>query len=224
MPATQAARVTALLRQHGYRLRAVLATSERSESDCAALRERCDAGGWPAACDTVHLADGSRVEAIRLGREVLLRRPNVAGYLLAALEEGLPGKPRLAFGAAHAADSVILCQPSGIAATPEPARQPAELARHRLKRFFDEHPDALLIDVREACEHAAGVADLQGRAVHNLPLSRLAEHAAWLRDDARALVFFCRSGNRSLKAAQCLQGLGRERVWHLAGGLALLRA
>ena len=64
---------------------------------------------------------------------------------------------------------------------------------------------------------------LQGRAAYSLPLSRLAEYAAWLRDEARPLLFFCRSGNRSLKAVQCLQGLGRERVWHLAGGLALLR-
>jgi hypothetical protein len=37
----------------------------------------------------------------------------------------------------------------------------------------------LLIDVREACEHAAGTPALHGRASYNLPLSRLAEHASW---------------------------------------------
>jgi cysteine desulfurase len=218
VPAALAERVTALLRQHAYRLRAVLATTE---DGCAALRDRLQAAGWPAACETVRMADGSPADAIRLGREVLARRPGAAGFVLATPEEGVLAKVRLAFG--DASDDAIVCRPAGIEAALQPVRQPAELARHQLKHFFAAHPDALLIDVREACEHAAGTPSLQGRAAYSLPLSRLADHAAWLRDEARPLVFFCRSGNRSLKAAQCLQGLGRERVWHLAGGLALLR-
>ncbi|MFC5459395.1 aminotransferase class V-fold PLP-dependent enzyme [Massilia niabensis] len=90
-----------------------------------------------------------------------------------------------------------------------------------LAQFLLQHPGALLIDVREACEHAAGTPALYGRAAYNLPLSRLAGHANWLRAETRPLVFFCRSGNRSARAAQLAQGLGHPTVRHLAGGLAL---
>jgi rhodanese-related sulfurtransferase len=33
-------------------------------------------------------------------------------------------------------------------------------------------------------------------------------------------VFVCRSGNRSARAALCLQRLGHAQAWSLAGGLA----
>jgi cysteine desulfurase len=91
-----------------------------------------------------------------------------------------------------------------------------------LAGFLQSHPDALLVDVREACEHAAGAPLLHGRAAVNVPLSGLAgqvEH--WLRAEPRPLVFFCRSGNRSAKAAGYLRRLGYADAWHLAGGLAL---
>ncbi|MFC5480523.1 aminotransferase class V-fold PLP-dependent enzyme [Massilia suwonensis] len=91
-----------------------------------------------------------------------------------------------------------------------------------LARFLERHPDALLVDVREACEHALGTPLLHGRAAYSLPLSRLPEHAAWLGRETRPLVFFCRSGNRSAQAAQLAQELGHGNVRHLAGGLALL--
>ena len=90
-----------------------------------------------------------------------------------------------------------------------------------LARFLAQHPGALLVDVREACEHAAGTPCLHGRAAYSLPLSRLAEHAGWLRKETRPLVFFCRSGNRSARAAQLVRGWGHPSVRHLAGGLAL---
>jgi rhodanese-related sulfurtransferase len=55
-----------------------------------------------------------------------------------------------------------------------------------------------------------------------VPLSRLAGHlAAWMTAPARPLVFVCRSGNRSAKAALCLRRMGHEQAWTLAGGLAL---
>jgi rhodanese-related sulfurtransferase len=91
-----------------------------------------------------------------------------------------------------------------------------------LERFLGEHPGALLVDVREAREHAAGAPLLAGRMALNVPLSRLAgELPRWLHGEPRPLVFFCRSGNRSARAAQCLRQLGYAHAWHLAGGLAL---
>jgi rhodanese-related sulfurtransferase len=55
-----------------------------------------------------------------------------------------------------------------------------------------------------------------------VPLSRLAEHLEhFLAAPQRPLVFFCRSGNRSAKAAQCLRRAGHAEAWTLAGGIAL---
>ncbi|MET0983127.1 MAG: aminotransferase class V-fold PLP-dependent enzyme [Telluria sp.] len=128
-------------------------------------------------------------------------------------------------GRALAASPAIAC-----AEAPWPACAPAEgdydsgciaIDAAGLAQFLAQHPGALLIDVREAHEHAAGTPTLHGRAAYNLPLSRLAGHANWLRAETRPLVFFCRSGNRSARAAQLAQGLGHPAVRHLAGGLAL---
>jgi rhodanese-related sulfurtransferase len=98
----------------------------------------------------------------------------------------------------------------------------ADLAPHALERFLQTHPDAILVDVREPAEHVACTATLHGRTVTSVPLTRLAEHAGhWLRGEAKPLVLFCRSGNRSARAVQCLHRLGYPQAWHVAGGLAL---
>ena len=92
-----------------------------------------------------------------------------------------------------------------------------------LDAFLQAHPQALLIDVRERYEFAATDAPGPGgRAALSVPLSQLAGQAAeWLRGEQLPLVFFCRSGNRSMKAMQCLQRLGHRRAYSLNGGLAL---
>jgi cysteine sulfinate desulfinase/cysteine desulfurase-like protein/rhodanese-related sulfurtransferase len=102
----------------------------------------------------------------------------------------------------------------------QPVRQ---LRPERLDEFLHTHQDALLVDVREAGELAVGGMHLHGRAARAVPLSRLVEHLGHLlAAPGRPLVFVCRSGNRSAKAALCLQRLGHPQVWSLAGGLALI--
>ena len=99
---------------------------------------------------------------------------------------------------------------------------PGQLHPDTLDVFLRRHADALLVDVRETGEAAAGAITLHGRAAHHAPLSRLAEHLpAWLSDPARPIVFVCRSGNRSAKAALCLRRAGHAQAWTLVGGLAL---
>ena len=85
------------------------------------------------------------------------------------------------------------------------------------------HPDAIVVDVRDAREHSvAGRVELHGRAALNVPLAQVAEHAAaWLGADARPLLFVCRSGARSARAARTLRALGHPRACSLAGGFAL---
>ncbi|MGX9700238.1 aminotransferase class V-fold PLP-dependent enzyme [Janthinobacterium lividum] len=95
-----------------------------------------------------------------------------------------------------------------------------------LPTFLRQHPDAILVDVREAYEHAACAGTVfEGCAVHSVPLSRLAgQVAAWLQQPQRPLVFFCRSGNRSARAAACLRRLGHGAAWQLNGGMAMAEA
>ncbi len=71
-----------------------------------------------------------------------------------------------------------------------------------------------LIDVREpsefAGEHLAGA--------RRVSLSKFAPDQI-PQDGDRALVLYCRTGNRSAEAAQRLFGAGFDRVAHLAGGI-----
>jgi rhodanese-related sulfurtransferase len=97
-----------------------------------------------------------------------------------------------------------------------------QLQPQGLAHFLRTHGDALLVDVREACEAAAGPLHLHGRETLKLPLSRLAEHLdALLAAPGRPLVFVCRSGNRSARAALCLQRFGHPQAWTVAGGIAM---
>jgi cysteine sulfinate desulfinase/cysteine desulfurase-like protein/rhodanese-related sulfurtransferase len=99
-----------------------------------------------------------------------------------------------------------------------------QLVPEDMERFLQTHPEALLVDVREAAEQAAGEAVINGKKAFSVPMSRLAEHAACLlRGESRPLVFICRSGNRSARAAQALHRIGHAQAWQLAGGLALAR-
>ncbi|MEG1115502.1 MAG: rhodanese-like domain-containing protein, partial [Janthinobacterium sp.] len=108
----------------------------------------------------------------------------------------------------------------------EAAASELQLDAAALPAFLRQHPDAILVDVREAYEHAACAGTVfEGCAVHSVPLSRLAgQVAAWLQQPQRPLVFFCRSGNRSARAAACLRRLGHGAAWQLNGGMAMADA
>ena len=98
----------------------------------------------------------------------------------------------------------------------------AELSPSALRRLLVEQPDAILVDVREPWEYEVGKAAICGREVLSVPLSRLPSRLdGWLEGETRPLVFFCRSGARSLRAVQCVRRAGYQGAWHLAGGLAL---
>jgi cysteine sulfinate desulfinase/cysteine desulfurase-like protein/rhodanese-related sulfurtransferase len=185
---------------------------------------------------TVVLDDGSHAACIATGGAVLARVPG--GYLLGVADEGR--LPRAAvshvFGAIDAGllarvahNAAVICHGrdvDGLAcATLAAARDggvPGQLHPDTLDVFLRRHEDALLVDVREAGEAAAGAMELHGRAARNVPLSRLAEHLpGWLSDPARPIVFLCRSGNRSARAALCLRRAGHLQAWTVVGGLAL---
>ncbi len=201
--------------------------------------------GWPAQSDCCTLGTGMLVNTITLGAQVLARLPHVDGKfdqvtyllgsergekLLAASDvrfafTGSSPSPRLA---QVIAATTLLCpsQDGGHVCTTLAAAAPVCLPRvldeAGLASFLDAHPDAQLIDVREAYEHVAAAAGAwRGRKTHSVPLSRLADRlGTWLSGERRPLVFFCRTGGRSARAAECLQRLGYQEAWHVVGGLS----
>ena len=207
-----------------------------------------DAYGWPRGATGVTLADGAAAQGITLGAQTLACVVDGAArhYLLGAAEAGgLPAHAvRFAFSAAPALDALkpLGCPRTLLCPTRDEhnqfclgmdqpgttdAQADLQLDSAALDALLQAHPDAQLIDVREPYEFAAAIAPgPAGRSAVSVPLSRLAEHAStWLRDAPHGqptpLVFFCRSGNRSLKAAQCLRRLGHRQAYSLGGGLAL---
>jgi rhodanese-related sulfurtransferase len=90
--------------------------------------------------------------------------------------------------------------------------------------FLDATPGALVLDVREPAELAAG----RLRGALNVPRGLLEPKAAAdspvrdaaLADPARPVLVYCASGVRSLFAADVLQVLGFTDVRSLAGGFA----
>jgi cysteine desulfurase len=196
-----AARIGTLLR--GYRVVAQLSTGTP--------------GSWPAQADTI--AVGTRT----------LRRITVAtvatGSACYLLDDTHAFIGTLAPTELHGvmAAGTLLCHGTEAAAPFCTALQPqpvssadVDITGADLAAFLGAHPEAILVDVREAFEHAAAASN-----AINVPLGRLvAQLPAWLAQPV-PLVFFCRAGNRSLRAARCLRELGYEQAWSLAGGVAL---
>ena len=228
-PAALAPRIAADLRARGCRLTACFDTSHGAGGADALGELMAVAPGWPA-----HAADragGGVPEAITLGRDLLVK---TGGAFLLGRPDGatVPAHAvRFVFGvmpdAASVAGLALCCHRIGEPAVSRPGADSLpedgmHLDAAAAHAYLEAHPDALLVDVRELPEHAAGAAHLHGRAAHHVPLSQLAgQAAAWLCGDARPLVFVCRSGNRSARAARLLRRLGHAQSWHVAGGLAL---
>ncbi|MYM83749.1 aminotransferase class V-fold PLP-dependent enzyme [Duganella sp. FT50W] len=206
-----------------------------------------DEYGWPLNAVAMPLENGVAASVIKLGAQVLASvRCDAAGepraYLLGTPDAAcLPAAAvRFAFSARPLQQALsgittartLLCptrdehnQFCASMGTAPSATLAADLQLDgaALATFLQTHPNARLVDVREQYEFAATVAPSPaGKVALSVPLSRLAEHAStWLHDDAAPLVFFCRSGNRSMKAAQCLRRLGHPQAYSLNGGLAL---
>jgi len=102
-----------------------------------------------------------------------------------------------------------------------PADTPASVSVAELRRSLDEPGTAVhLLDVREPAERA--VYAIQPST--GIPLSQLERRLQELPSD-RDWIVYCKSGARSARATELLQGRGFARVRNLSGGVdAWLRA
>lgn len=201
-------RIDSLLHSHGYKLAARLSTRDGGETDSFAFGAHAVRR---VALDSTRsaylLCSGDKVDYAFTG--------------LAALSE-LAGKvPADALVCAGREEVNACCTSLRAEAQASKASTELNLDSIALARLLEAQPQAVLVDVRETYEQAACIPG--GRAAESVPLSRLAAFVpGWLAAvDQPPLVFFCRSGNRSAKAAQCLRRLGYRNAYSLAGGVAL---
>ena len=89
-----------------------------------------------------------------------------------------------------------------------------EISPQELKRRLDAGEPLQILDVREPWECA--IVSLPG-TVH-IPLAQVPQRLKEL-DAGRELIAMCKSGGRSLRAAQYLQTAGFQRVANLTGGI-----
>jgi adenylyltransferase/sulfurtransferase len=92
-----------------------------------------------------------------------------------------------------------------------PGITPGELARR-----LEAADPPFLLDVREGWEWAA--ASLAPEGAHHIPLDELEERRHEVPED-RPVVVYCRSGQRSLRAARSLAAAGVPEVYNLEGGI-----
>ena len=83
------------------------------------------------------------------------------------------------------------------------------------------HEKAVVIDVCEAAEYAAGHVS----GAKHIPLGKLANQLpAVVKNKELPVIFVCQSGMRSRSAARIAKGLGYPKALSLGGGLSSWRA
>ena len=105
--------------------------------------------------------------------------------------------------------------PMAFAADAAPAASAESMSQaDLLARLNRKDPDLVVLDVRTPAEFAAGHVPGARNVSHDLLSSRLAELAP-LRD--KQVVLYCRSGRRTLLAADVLHAAGFTHLAHLEG-------
>jgi len=207
------AQIDDILRRHRYS-----AVIEVSTSDAAT---------WPEAGDCMRvgrwivrrIAVGARGICCTVSREDVNPWVAFTGTLLPGdLPEGLPADTVLC-GATSETTYVNVRALRQVAAD---VTTDMHLDVLGLRKLMREQPGTVLVDVRERYEHLAAAPTGLMECAVDVPSTQLANALrGWLaHPDRPSIVFVCRSGNRSERAARCLRSLSYGRAFHLAGGLA----
>ena len=222
-------RIAAFIRCQDYSVKAIVQTAftQDGAADRLALLAALDIAQPDAFDAQGRLAFGAGLRRVAIGASAVY----LLGQEFAFIGALAPLTTIAALGDALSDDTVLcasrddgsVCNTVRAAQQSLAATTAPQLDAAGLDAFLRTHPDAIVVDVREAYEHAACATRVfDGCQVHSVPLSRLAgEVAGWLRAPQRPLVFVCRSGNRSARAAACLHRLGHQAAWQLNGGLAM---
>lgn len=116
---------------------------------------------------------------------------------------------RLALGLGAGA-LLLACSPD--AASKDPLRVNLEEGRLLL-----ENKQVTMVDIREADEHATGVA--QGALL--LPMSQLNQRVSEIpKDPAQPVLIICNTQNRSSKVVQAMKEAGWNNVRYVHGGMS----
>lgn len=106
---------------------------------------------------------------------------------------------------------------------PTDLAEPPAVEPEALPDWLARHPQARLVDVREPHEHLASrLTRIAGHPVQSVPLADLAQALPRWLGEPTPLLFFCRSGARSQRAAALALAQGHREVGQLAGGLLAL--
>lgn len=85
-------------------------------------------------------------------------------------------------------------------------------------QFIQQHPEALVIDVRTPQEYTGPLGHIPGAQLKPVQqIDRWAKEIAALKD--RPIVLVCRSGNRSSYAANYLKAQGFQQLLNVQGGM-----
>jgi len=134
-------------------------------------------------------------------------------------------------GVVLALSLVVGCQPASRTATGQgPAsaggRSPApvkQLSASAAKAFLAQHPEALLLDVRNASEWNDDLGHIEG--ARQIPLPELSARLAEIEEfKNKPVVAICRVGGRSQGAAELLMRSGFTDVANLQGGMSAWRS
>jgi cysteine sulfinate desulfinase/cysteine desulfurase-like protein/glyoxylase-like metal-dependent hydrolase (beta-lactamase superfamily II)/rhodanese-related sulfurtransferase len=143
-----------------------------------------------------------------------------------ALEAFELEKARVDGGIDDRKNTELVC---GLIHRPVDPRSSIDVRPDELQSFFAKHRASLVVDVREPHEYRL-FRDWASLGLEtppeNVPLTRFSDFLARLLFDGgaraeRDVIFVCRSGSRSSRAAEVLRRLGFDRAWHIAGGIAL---
>jgi len=111
---------------------------------------------------------------------------------------------------------------SGAAGPSMPEPRVGAMSADAARSYLADHPEALLLDVRNPDEWNDPLGHIEG--ARQIPLPELSVRAgeieAW-KD--RPVVIVCRSGRRSRLAAEELSGLGFRQLFNLEGGMIAWR-
>jgi adenylyltransferase/sulfurtransferase len=94
----------------------------------------------------------------------------------------------------------------------------ASIAPHELAQILEKGEPVDLVDVRE--EYEWNIARIPGARL--VPLGRLADEVSSF-DSERKTIFYCKTGMRSMRAAEQLVTAGFENVGNLTGGIVRWR-